>query len=375
MPTSQHTRPKLCLIGNCLSSGGAEKVHAVMSLYFASKGVEVYNIVLHDRVQYEYGGELLNLGATRTETNGLGNKLNRLRRLSRFFRSHKFDYIIDFRYREHQFQEMFLTRFIFNAPYIPIIHSYMTHLYFPRIRPLAKMIFRKAYAVAAVAEAIKERVEALYGYKNVAAIYNPIETKKIARMASEPIAFTFPFIVGVGRMALNNIKQFDIMIAAYSRSQYCKDGVKLVLVGDGPQRPELETLAERLDIADKVVFTGFSDNPFAYMGKALFLMLTSRNEGFPNVITEAYACGTPVVSFDCQSGPREVIEHERNGLLVPDKDIEALIAAMDRMRNDKKLYETCKANALPSSERFSVDTIGEQWLAFLKLNGRLTANL
>ena len=367
MSAQQYKPAKLCLIGNCLSSGGAEKVHAVLSLFFESRGVEVYNIILLDRVGYKYGGQLLNLGSIKSESNGLANKLKRLRVLSRFFREHKFDYIIDFRYKEHQFQELFFTRFIFNAPYITIIHSYLTQMYFPKNRSLAKMIFRKAYAVAGVSKAIKERVENVYGYKNVVAMYNPIEVEKIRQMAAEPIPFDFPFVIGVGRMAVDNIKQFDVMIEAFSRSVLCKDGVKLVLVGTGQQKEYLEQLADELGVADKVVFTGFTDNPFAYMSKALFMLLTSKNEGFPNVISESFACGTPVVAYDCLSGPAEMIDHENNGLLVKNQDQEELIKAMDRLYSDKELYHACKTNAPVSAEKFSSDNIGQQWLDFLKI--------
>lgn len=368
MSAQQHKPAKLCLIGNCLSSGGAEKVHAVMSLFFESKGIEVHNIILLDRVGYKYGGQLLNLGAIKSEKNGLANKLKRLRMLSRFFREHKFDYIIDFRYKEHQFQELFFTRFIFNAPYITIVHSYLTHMYFPKNRALAKMIFRKAHAVVAVSKAIKERIKSVYGYKNVVAMYNPVEVDKIRVMAAEPISFDSPFVIGVGRMAADNIKQFDVMIEAFSRSVLCRDGVKLVLAGAGPQREYLEQLADELGITGKVIFTGFTENPFAYMGKALFMLLTSKNEGFPNVISESFACGTPVVAYDCLSGPSEMIDHEENGLLVKNQDKEELINAMDRLYTDKELYHACKSNAPASAERFSTETIGRQWLDFLKIN-------
>jgi glycosyltransferase involved in cell wall biosynthesis len=97
-------------------------------------------------------------------------------------------------------------------------------------------------------------------------------------------------------------------------------------------------------------------------------VVSSINEGFPNVIVESLITGTPVVSFDCFSGPNEIIIDKYNGLLVEDQNVSKLTQAMNTMIIDKDLYLHCKNNATGSVESFSVDAIGNQWLEFLKIN-------
>ncbi|WP_306352833.1 glycosyltransferase [Flavobacterium sp. '19STA2R22 D10 B1'] len=358
---------KICLLGNCLSSGGAEKMHAVLSQYFASKNIEVHNVILIDRVYYSYSGTLLNLGAIKNERNDIFNQLKRLNVLRRFFKDNTFDYIIDFRYREHQLQEFLFSKVIFNAPYVPIIHSYMTYLYFPSNKFLAEKIYSNSYGIVAVCDAVAEKIKVEYNYENVHKVYNPIEFDKIITLSQEKLEISYQYVLGVGRMALDNIKQFDKMIEAYEQSVLPVNDVKLVLIGDGPQRTQLEELVRKKNLTDKIYFLGFQENPFVYMRKALFMLLTSRNEGFPNVINESLACGAPVVSFDCLSGPSEMIIDQENGLLVENQNVAQFILAMNRLYEDKALYENCKKHAVSSAERFSLENIGHKWLDFLKI--------
>ena len=104
------------------------------------------------------------------------------------------------------------------------------------------------------------------------------------------------------------------------------------------------------------------------MKNAKFLLLSSKNEGFPNVILETLACGTPVVSFDCESGPNEIIINRENGLLVENQNFEAFKISINEMALNEELYNNCKANSKASVQQFSIDMIGRQWLELMKIN-------
>lgn len=357
---------KICLVGNSLSSGGADRIHAVLSVFFASKGLEVHNVIFIDQVTYGYGGHLLNMGAQK-KGNGATDLFRRFSALRRYLRQQRFDYIIDFRNKHKPLQEWFFTRFLYRSPYVVTVHSYRTDWYIPGGKWLSKNIYRDAYGIVCVAKEIEQKVRSDYGYEKVRTLYNPFELSKIAALAEEPIPLTGRLVIAVGRMVDDNNKQFDEMIRAYAASRLPQQEVRLLFLGDGPQRAELETLAGSLGVGDKVVFTGFVDNPYAYLSKAECTLLTSRNEGLPNTIVESLACGTPVVSFNCPSGPSELIQDGVNGLLVPDQDFAKFTEALNEMTENSTLREVCRQHAAASVARFDVSLIGPQWLGYLNL--------
>jgi N-acetylgalactosamine-N,N'-diacetylbacillosaminyl-diphospho-undecaprenol 4-alpha-N-acetylgalactosaminyltransferase len=207
----------------------------------------------------------------------------------------------------------------------------------------------------------KELIEFKHHLKNVQTIYNPINIEEIQSKYNETIDLNFEFIIGIGQME-TNIKQFDKLIEAYSNSILPNQNIHLVLLGDGERISILKALTKQKNIEDKVHFLGYQNNPYKYLRNAKFFVLSSQNEGLPNVILEALACETPVVSFDCLSGPSEMISNEQNGLLVENQNVEKLTEALNLFVEDEKLYTICKQNALQSVSRFSIENIGKQWL-------------
>jgi glycosyltransferase involved in cell wall biosynthesis len=164
-------------------------------------------------------------------------------------------------------------------------------------------------------------------------IYNPVITPAIlAQAGREPDHPWFalgqpPVILGVGR--LTRQKDFLTLVRAFGELRH-RHRARLVILGEGEDRPALESLVAELGLGDDVALPGFLDHAPAYMARSALFVLSSAWEGLPTVLIEALAVGTPVVSTDCRSGPREILQDGRLGALVPVGDAPALARAMQR---------------------------------------------
>lgn len=366
MPQTQST--KICLVGDALSGGGAERAHAFLSDYLVSQGIEVHNVIVQDKITYHYSGELLNLGKLKSRHNGLANRLKRFIVLRSYIKKHQFDYIIDFRMRQKYFQDLLISRFIYTVPTVYTIHSAILDWYIPPKKWLARLIYKNAFAVVSITEKIMKRVQELYELGNIINIYNPVSIDYVINRSEEAISDVDDrYILAVGSMYANNVKQFDKLIEAYSASVLPDNDVKLYILGQGELKRGLEKFCKEKGLRDKVIFKGYQDNPYVYMRNAMFYTLTSRNEGLPMVLLESLACGTPLVAFDCFSGPSEIIDHGNNGLLVENQNVTAFTDALNTMFLDTDLYNRCCFNAKMSIQKFSLETIGSQWLRLLKI--------
>jgi glycosyltransferase involved in cell wall biosynthesis len=162
-------------------------------------------------------------------------------------------------------------------------------------------------------------------------IYNPVVTPKLFEQAKEQIDHEWfiegspPFILGVGRFSTQ--KDFPTLIRAFSIVQK-QMPARLMILGEGEDRPQIEALVRDLGLTSEVALPGFVSNPYAFMSRAAVFVLSSVYEGLPTVLIEAMAVGTPVVSTDCPSGPREILEFGKYGKLVPIGDSEAIANAI-----------------------------------------------
>ncbi len=164
----------------------------------------------------------------------------------------------------------------------------------------------------------------------VKVIYNPTVTPDIFEKAKEEVDHKWLknkkslVLLAVGR--LHQQKDFPTLIKAFNK---LKREAKLIILGEGEKRKELEKLIKELNLEDSVDIPGFVDNPYAYMARADVYVLSSRWEGLPNTLIEAIACGTPVVSTNCPSGPSEILENGKYGKLVPVGDTNSLAEAIE----------------------------------------------
>jgi glycosyltransferase involved in cell wall biosynthesis len=177
--------------------------------------------------------------------------------------------------------------------------------------------------------------------RRIKVIYNFVDFRQIEKKAKKEINYPFfankdyHVIIAVGR--LTEQKRFDRLLNAFALLKKEIKNVRLIVLGKGELFEKLNNLANELNIKDYVEFAGFQKNPWAWVSKAKIFVLSSDYEGFGNVIVEAMACGTPVISTNCLSGPNEIITHGKNGLLVPPADEKALAEAMRSLLENNKL--------------------------------------
>ncbi len=203
----------------------------------------------------------------------------------------------------------------------------------------------------------------------VTAIHNPIDLAAIGRSASEALADApaRPFIVAAGR--LTHQKGHDLLIDAFAASGSAR-GMDLVIFGEGPLESALRARAASAGVGDRVRFAGFQANPWAWIARARLFVLSSRWEGFGNVVAEAMACGVPTLVTDCDFGPREQVIHGHSGWVVPAGDAGALAQGLEALLTDPALAARLAAGGQARAADFAADVIAGAYVEFfLKLAG------
>ena len=359
----QNFKKKICLIVDSLSKGGAEKAAALLSVELDKLDYQVSIICLRNEISYSFQGKLYNLGLN-TSSIKIVKQVSKFLKFKNAFNNTNADIYIDFRMRNRYLLERLLHTFVFDlSKMIFTIHSYEVFYHIPKNKWFYAQ-YDKARAIVCVSKAVKDNLFSIYPFQNLKYIPNFITLTTQPDLVMELIP-EFDYVIAVGRLD-NNVKQFDRLIIAYKNSKLYSQNIPLLILGTGPDEESLRHQIQSLELENHVKLLGFKPNVIDYMEPAKFLILSSRFEGFPLVLIEALSVGTPVISFDCNSGPSEIVKNKSNGLLVKSQNFEAFTKAMNLMHGDKALYKKCKSNSKNSVEKFSFSTISPKWLDLLQ---------
>lgn len=230
------------------------------------------------------------------------------------------------------------TRIIIRESNVPVTEPKATFSRWLTFK-LVPFLYPKAHAVISVSEGVKdELLQCAPGIKGkVFVCPTPVFTEEMLKLSDAPVNHPWfapggPEVI-LAAARLQPHKGFATLLEAFSKIRAERD-LKLIILGEGPDRTRLEKIAADLGIKDHVDFLGFIVNPFPYMKRARLFVLSSEYEGMPNVLLQALALGTQVVATDCPSGPNEILDGGRLGILVPIKNVSALTDGIKRALSD-----------------------------------------
>jgi GalNAc-alpha-(1->4)-GalNAc-alpha-(1->3)-diNAcBac-PP-undecaprenol alpha-1,4-N-acetyl-D-galactosaminyltransferase len=354
----------LLVIGS-LSAGGAERVAVTLVNAWAERGdtvtlVSTYSgrgecfYALSEKVKLVYLADLV--GTRKKSIFGYSKRLAALRKL---FRDSGADVIVSFLL--HVNVAAIAANLGTRIPIIVGEHSNpLTSVRSARLRLMARILYPRASALTVLTEGVVAPFESrIPGLRRVTVMPNPIPAELMRMRRTAPDCGR-KRLVAVGRLL--SLKQFDVLIEMFASVAAEFSQWDLYIWGDGPQRPELETLVREYGLKDRVMLAGSTQQIWHEMSQAHAFALTSRFEGLPMSMMEAMTLGLPCVAFDCPSGPKELTRDGKDGLLVPAGDRARFTQELRRVMSDASLRESLGNRAAKSARaRYSLANITAAW--------------
>lgn len=360
--------PRIALIVNSLQAGGAERVASHLVNAWVERGNCVTLLVtdsrrgapfypIREQVNLVY---LVDLG--RSNRQGLWGYWAKFRALRKFVSGNPFDVVISF--ATHVSIAMLLACAGLRIRLLVAERTY------PPLAPmgfwwawLRRHLYPRANRVVMQTNKGQQWLEEHIGSARGVVIPNPVQLPLagVGALVSpeQLVGPDVKVILAVGR--LDKGKQFDHLIQAFAARADVFPDWHLVILGEGPERAYLNALVTGAGLGGRIVLPGQAGNMTAWYQRASFFALTSKFEGMPNALLEALAHGCPAVSYDCDTGPRDLIRDGIDGILVAPGDVAALGEALQSMMQNAHLRQGMAAQAITVCERFSIDVVLAKW--------------
>lgn len=347
---------RIILIIPTMQQGGAERVMSELANNWADKGHDVNLVLLTDAPFFYEINKKVNIHqlgfSSNKRVSNLLSVFEMFFKLRLIIKDLKPNFILSFMTKYNIF-----SIFASLGLNVKIFVSDRASLLTKRTlieRALKRVAYRQATGILAQTEFAKSILLNTIGHKNIRVIYNPIKNIKALEFEKEDL------IITVGRLVPE--KGHKYLLESFSKIE--NKTWKLIILGDGPLLDELKSYAELCGVKDRVSFLGAVGNVDEWLVRSSVFAFTSLSEGFPNALAEAMAAGLPCVSFDCISGPSDLIEHGKNGFLVPLKDVEMFSCQLNKLIDDKNLISEIGRNARLTAEKLDVNIIANQTINF-----------
>ncbi len=351
-----------------MTAGGAERVAATLANHWVGLGDEMSLVTVasssSDFYELDRRIERVALDLSRSSKNwrqSLSNNLRIVRALRATIRSLKPDVVVSF-------VDVVNIRVLIAAlgTGVPVIveeHIDPTVYSIGKLAAiLRRLLYWRARTVVVLTDGVAQWATRIVARKAIRVIPNPI-SKQFGNL-HEPRAHASRYnLIAMGRM--ESQKGFDLLLKAFAQCADAHPAWTLNIIGQGSERDRLSALANEIGIAHRVKLQGLVKEPEKMLRQADMFVLSSRFEGFPMALLEAMACGLPVLSFDCRSGPGEIIRDGFDGILVPPEDVDALAKAMSHLMGAESERKRLGEHAIGVVERFGLAKIEQMWRSTL----------
>lgn len=359
------TAQRLMFFVPSLGAGGAERVVSILANAWAGRGKQVTVVTLStpdtDFHALDFRIERISLAAMKDSSGlaeAIGNNVRRLAGLRRAIAEHRPDVV--FGIGDQANVVALLAGIGLHSRIIVAEHNDpRCHRIGRAWSLLRRLTYPRAARVVMLTEGTRRWASVQWPRWRACAIPNPVQLPEPAAQQARPAFFGPRTIVTLGR--LEPQKGHDLLLRAFREVAGEYPEWRLAICGEGAERPALERFISDAGLAGRVSLPGNVRDVAGVLAQADLFVLSSRYEGFPMVLLEAMASGLPAISFDCLSGPADIVTDGVDGVLVPAEDVPALARAMARLMADPAERERLGGNARAVAERYSVEVIVKRW--------------